>query len=310
MSAIHPNSHKITIFRAGSFLSRAQSKETNDYFAQTKESVGSYFESTTSSKVGNGLNFAEEKFLLPSIIDMEPADREFKKKVTEYFADLTTYVPFSTGVQLEIGLEVSNDKDVSADNMPISLNDFVRYRHAKNHPHVAATKELSAGNTLKRFYIFDPENVQAGNNKKNKEKDAAYAIYLKVKEEPASVDVLLTLLGVDPRNYIGKKDAEELKKERLRDIAETKPGEFVSTHEEGELEIRSWIISMVNTKVLNKIGARYMDGETGEALANSLEEMIYYFKDDDKSGEITVLKARRQEAMSKPVPKETRKTQL
>ena len=310
MSAIHPNSHRITIFRAGSFLSRAQSKETNEYFAQTRESVGSYFESTTSAKVGNGLNFKEEELLLPSIVDLQATDREFKKKVTEYFSDLTTNVPFSTGVQLEIGLELSNDKDVSADNMPISLNDYIRYRHARNHPQVAHTKELSQGNSLKRFYIFDPENVQAGNTKKSKEKDAAMAIYLKVKEEPSSVDVMLTLLGVDPRTYIGKKDGEELKKEKLRDLAETQPATFYEIHEAGELEIRSWIVSMVSTKVLNKIGSRYMDTESGEALANSLEEMIYYFKDEDKSGEITVLKARRQEAMSKPVPKETRKTQV
>lgn len=310
MSQLHPNSHRITIFRAGSFLSRAQSKETNEYFAQTKESIGSYFESTSSSKVGNGLNFAEEKFLLPEIIDIEAADREFKKKVSEFYADLTTTVPFLTGITLEIGLEENNDKPVASDNMPISLNDYLRYRHAKNHPQVAHTKELSQGNALKRFYIFDPENVQAGNTKKNKEKDAAYAIYLKVKEEPASVDILLTLLGVDPRNYLGKKEAEDLKKEKLRELAEAKPADFVSTHEEGELEIRSWIISMVNTKVLTKIGNRYMDPETNEVLANSLEEMIYFFKDEDKSGEITVLKARKQEAMSKPMPKEMRKTQV
>lgn len=310
MSQLHPNSHRITIFRTGSFLSRAQSKETNEYFAQTKESVGSYFESTSSSKVGNGLNFEEEKFLLPDAIDTEANDREFKKKVSEFYADLTTHVPFNVGVTLEVGLEKSNDKPVDKDNMPIALNDYLRYRHAKNHPQVAPTKELSQGNSLKRFYIFDPENVQAGNTKKNKEKDAAYAIYLKIKEEPASVDTMLTLLGIDPRNYIGKKEAEDLKKEKLRELAEAKPGDFVTTHEEGELEIRSWIVSMVNTKVLNKIGQRFMDTETNEVLANSLEEMIYFFKDESKSGEITVLKARRQEAMSKPMPKEMRKTQV
>lgn len=310
MSTLHVNSHKITIFRTGSFLSRAQSKETNDYFSQTKESIGSYFESQTSAKVGNGLNFAEEKLLLPEMIDTEATDREFKKKVTDFYADLTTNVPFSTGITLEIGLELSNDKPVSADNMPLELNDYLRYRHAKNHPQVAITKDASAGNSLKRFYIFDPENVQAGNTKKNKEKDAAYAIYLKVKEEPASVDTLLTLLGIDPRNYIGKRDAEELKKEKLRELAEGKPAEFVTTHDEGELEIRSWIISMVNTKVLTKIGNKFLDPETQETLANSMEEMIYFFKDEEKSGEITVLKARRQEAMSKPVPKEMKKTQV
>jgi hypothetical protein len=304
----HPNSKKITIFRTGTFISRAQGKEAQEYFAQSKAPIGSYWESANSQKVGSGLSFKEESLLLPLIIDTPKDDKEFRKKVTEFYNEISTDVPFGTGVTLEVGLEEDNAGQISEKNMPIKLMDYLRYRHAQNHPKVAATKELADGNQLVDYYIFDKDNVQAKNTKKVKERDAAMQIYLEVKNEESQVDQMLTLLGVDPREYATAKDKANLKTEKLRELADADPSKFVEAHSSGDLEIRAWITNMVTVGVLKKIGQKYMDGETNEIIGNSLEETIFFFKDEEKSGEITVLKARMQEGLKKPIVKEGRRT--
>jgi len=297
---MHKNSKIVTIFRAGSFLSRAQGKEIDDFFAMSKKAIGSYWESTSSKRVATGLSFKEEGILLPKLLDVDERDREFRKKVTEFYVDIETQVPHGTGRNLEIGLEESNKDDVSEKNLPINLMDYLRYRHLIGHPHVAKTKEEADGNALVQFYIFDKSEVVKKNSKRADEKDAAIQIYLEIKPDGEKVDMMLTLLGVDPRQFTGR-DAEDLKLEALRKHSETKPDTFISIYNEGDLKNRYWIRTMVNTGVLKTIGTKYLDKETDRLIGNTLEETLYYFNDESNSDVIVSLKSRAQEAMKRPV---------
>ena len=105
---MHQNSKTVTIYRAGSFLSRAQGKEIDDFFATSKRAVGSYWESTNAKRVASGLTFMEEELLMPKILDVHEKDREFRQKVTQFFVELETQIPYESGRTLEIGLEKSN----------------------------------------------------------------------------------------------------------------------------------------------------------------------------------------------------------
>lgn len=312
----HPNSKTITIFRSGSFLSRAQGKDVEHHFESAKVSVGSYYEGQYSQKVASGLTFAEEAILLPSIIDAEPTDRQFRERVKAFFVDIDTKVPFGTGITLEIGLTLDNNAPISLNrekpeksNLPINLMEYIRYRHAMGHPYMAKTKDEADSNPLKQYYIFDKETIISKNSKKNTEKDAAIQIYLTVKQDMDKVDMMLTLLGKDPREFTGK-EKDDLKVEALRDLGETEPAKFIETYKEAELEIRYWIKTMVNVNVLKIMGQKYFDAETNKLIGNSLEETIYFFKDDANSEEVVMLKARMQESVKKPLVQGKRKTVL
>lgn len=305
----HRNSKTVTIFRAGSFLSRAQGKEIEDFFSTSKKSIGSYWESTSSKKVGTGLSFAEEAILLPMVLDVPAEDREFRKKVTQFYVDIDTQVPHNTGRTLEIGLELDNDKPISIDikdmsksNMPINIMDYIRYKHAIGHPFVAKSKEEADGNALIEFYIFDKTEVIKKNTKKSDERDASMQIYLTIKPDPTKVGMMLTLLGIDPREFTGP-TAEDLKIDALRKQSETNPKGFIETYQNTDLETHYWIRTMVNTGVLKVIGNKYFDAETNKLIGNTLEETTFYFKDEENSDMVVSLKARMQEAIKKPVVK-------
>jgi|SRR6186713_86408 len=303
----NPNSRLVTIFRAGSHLSRAQGAEVDDLFMDSKQGIGSYFDSVNSQKVASGLDFKEEALLLPLIIDVPADDREFRKKLTDFYADINTNVPFGKGVTLETGLTESNEKDVSKDNLPIKLIDYLRWRHAQGHPWVAASKEQSSGDQTYQFYMFDPASIQGKNTKKLKEQDAAMQIYLKIKHEPETIDQMLTLLGIEPRAFIGK-NKDDLKVEALREKLMSEPEKFTQIYTQGDLDIKYWIQTMVATGVLKEIGGRFINAETDKLEASNLEEMVWFFKDEANSDKVTVLKARMQEALAQMPALTKRKT--
>lgn len=296
----HANSKTVTIFRAGSFLSRAQGKEIDDFFASSKKSIGSYWESVSSKKLGSGLTFKEESLLLPHLIDVDADDREFRKKVSEFYINMDTQVPHDKGRTLEIGLETSNTKEVSKDNMPLNISDFVRWKHAIGHPFVAKSKEEADGNALIEFYIFDKSEVIKKNTKKADERDAAMQIYLEIKGDKEKVDMMLTLLGKDPREFSGP-EAFESKLAELRKFAESSPETFTTIHNEGDLTARYWIKTMINVGVIKTMGAKHFDAESDKLIGHNLEETLYYFNDEENSDVVVMLKSRAQESMKRPV---------
>lgn len=304
----YPNSKKITIFRAGSFISRAHGPEAQEFFNLGKVSVDSFFEKRDSRKIATGLTANEENLLLPSYVDASPEEREFRKNVATFYMDISTKIPPTTGLILEIGLETSNDSPVSKSNMPYDTMDYIRYKHAIGHPFMANNKEEAESNPTKQYYIFDPTQVQTKNKKRSQDQDAAMQIYLQMKEEPEQVDIMLTLMGIDPREFTGS-NAVDLRVEELRKLAETKFVEFNRIQTEGDIKIRYLIKTMEKVGILKSLGERRIDGETKKIIGNSLEETIAWFQDEDANSDyITMYKAKMQEALRKPFVAGKKKT--
>lgn len=284
------NSRKITIYRSGSFLSVAQGKDVQDFFSASRKSIGSYFESGASRRIGTGLSFDEEALLLPHILDVPAEHTEFRKKLNEFYQDMDTSVPYDTGRTLEIGLINSNTDDVSKSNMPIDIMDYLRYRHAIKHPYVALSKDLADGNSLKDFYIFDKFEVSKKSSKQLEIKDSAIAVYQEIKNDATKVRMALVLLGINP----DKVDTGD-HIETLRNSAEKDPKKFLDVMGDKEFEVTFWIQSMINFKIIKVFGKKYFDAETDKLLGNDLEETIYFFKDDVNSDLVGTMKARLQD---------------
>lgn len=289
------SSKKVTIFRAGSFLSKAQTG-LEDFFSQSSVSIGSYWESVGTKRVGTGLSFEEEAVLLPLILDTPAEDRDFRKSVTKFYVELDTKVPYQTGITLEVGLLQDNSKPLSKDNLPINVMDYLRYRHALKHPQVAKSKDNAEGNGLIQFYIFDKSSVLESNKKNMDILDSALVNYSKVKKDADKVNKLLTLLGTDHRAF--ETDSDRVL--GLRKLVEAKPDEFNTIYTDNELDFKYSIQAMVNTGVLKQIGEKYQDAETKKFVANNKEELLVLMQDEKQSDLVVLLKARLQENLKKP----------
>jgi hypothetical protein len=306
----HPNSKVITIFRAGSYLSRVQGKDIEDYFADSKVSIGSFYESENNPTIATGLSFPEQKLLLPTFVDEEADGRDFRKKVSAYYADLDIKLPFK-GLQLEIGLEVDNNGAVTEKNMPLDISDYIKYRLARKHPHMAPSKESADANPIYQYYIFDKEAVVAKNANKTKELDDAMKLFFKIENDPQQIRQFLSLSGKDPREYPAK-DRDTLLKAALRDIVTQKPARFIELFGQEDIEIRYWITAMIRTKVLTQLGERIQvtNSKPAKLIGKNLEEAIAYFLDEENEDYIAGLKALQQEeekALPSSAPLKTRK---
>lgn len=299
----HVNSKRITIFRSGSFLENAQTG-AQDFMSMSKKSIGSYFSGTLGPAIGTGLEFEEIDVLMPRVIDIPKDDRTFRPAVTEFYKNLATPIPFGTGKELEIGLKLDNGKLVTYQNekgeynLPIHMQDYLRYRHAKRHPLVAPSKSLALGNMLKEFYIFDEAEVNEQNATIGKRRDEALGTYLAIQQDMDKVDAMLTLLDVDIRAYHGV-DAPTLKLQKLYELCTADSDRFMNVHDAKHFEYRFLVQKMLNTEVIRKIGAQLVDKETGAILGHNVEEVIYYLQDVNNSDKTTILKSKTQEAMKK-----------
>lgn len=286
----NPNDKFIILYQASSFLGNAQGEDMRDFFSSSNKSIGSYYESTTSRRIGSGLNFEEEALLLERILDVPVTHPEFRKKLNEFYQDIDTKVPYDTGCKLNIGLLKSNTDKVSESNLPIAIMDYVRYRHAIGHPHVAMSKELADGNPLKHFYVFDKTEVAKKSSKLIESKDEAMALYQEVKNDTKKIKQALVLLGINP-NKMDQTDWVAT----LRTQAESHPVKFCTTLGSKNFETNYWLQSLLDYKIINLYGAKYYDAETDKLLANSEEEMIHFFNDDTNSDLIGTFKARLQD---------------
>jgi len=292
----NPNSRIVTIKRAGSFLSRSQGKEIDDFYNDAIQEVGSYFESSNSKRIASGLTIDEEKFLMPFLLGVDAKDREFFEKRNNYFMTMSTKVPYKDGLSLETGLTDSS-KPLSPDNMPLNISDYVRYRQIIKHPWVGKSEAEAKGNQLLKFYLYDAVKETAGTDTLNEDKDLALAHYLKIKDVPEKVDMMLTLLSIDPRDIVGQtpEHTEKLRKQNLRTLVDKFPTKVVLLSKDKNFENKFTIQSMVNSGVLKVIGTRYIISETDQPIGN-YEETVDFFRDEKNSQTLQLLKAKNQEA--------------
>jgi hypothetical protein len=264
----------------------------------TEIGIGPYFESFSNRLIGSGLSRAEEKLLMPYIINVESDEKEFRSKVYDFFNNLKTKVPYGTGKDLEIGLEKSNEEPLSTENLPIKIEDFIRYRHAKSHPWVASDKIGADGNQLKYFYIYDSEQADKLNNDRIVVQDKAEAIWLKIKGQPSKVNMLLTMLGKDSRDFLGRNE-EQRKQTALGDIVRKNATDFLKVYQEDRFELRYWLKAMIQARVVEPVGTSFVVRETKTKMGSSELEALLYLENKENSDTVDYLKGTTQDIMKK-----------
>jgi hypothetical protein len=296
----HPNSRKITIFRANNFVQNSQKDEAvADFMSQSSKSISPYWQSNSARVIGSGLSIPEQELLMPYLIQVEPGDRTFRDGVFKFFNSLSTKIPFSTGKDFEIGLEVDNEKPVSKDNMPINVEQYVRYRHAKNHPWVAGSKGEAEGNQLKLFYIHDADLQHKEDTDKLVIQDEADEIWLKIKNQSQKVTMLLTSLGFDERDYLGR-NGETRKQNDLREFISKDPSKFLTVYRDDRFETKYWLKAMVKADVVQEVGTSFVIRETKKLLGRSLDETVLFLENPDNADTVSYLKGATQDALKKP----------
>ena len=227
-----------------------------------------------------GLDPVEEKKLMEGILDVSPSHSDWPKHSKEFWANLTVPVGF-TGVELEIGTDEGG--------MPIKIDDFIKYRFALKHPHVALTKDEMDKDFGKRFYIQDlTRDDKVKNNKIQLRKDAD-KMFIKSSENVKNMKRILRLIAsVNPDRL-----TDDQIENQLYEIKDKDPARFLKIAADKNLEIKAEIEEMVTAGVMRKIGNQiiFIDDIIGDTLDNA----VVYLRDKKNSSTLTILRAKLRE---------------
>ena len=222
----------------------------------------------------------EEKEYMNGILDVTPEHVDWPKHSKLFWAELTIPVGF-TGVELEIGKD-TNGK-------PLNIMDYIKYRFALKHPHVALTKEEMDGDFDKRFYIQDlARDDKVKNNMIQLKKDADKE-FIKVSSNPKSMKRILRLMSNTNPDRMTSEQIEN----SLYEIKNTSPKKFVRIARDKNLELKSEIEELVSAGVLRKIGNQVIFID--EVLGDTVEDAVVHLKDKRNSGKLTILRAKLKE---------------
>jgi hypothetical protein len=222
----------------------------------------------------------EEKKYMQGILDVNPDHNDWPKYSKQYWAEMTIPVGF-TGVELEIGMD---DND-----MPLQIVDYIKYRFALKHPHVAMTKAEMDADFNKRFYIQDLSREDKSRNNEIQMKKDADKEFIKLSSSPKDMKRVIRLLSnVNP----DRMTVEQIENS-LYEIKNSNPKKFVRIATDKNLELKAEIEEMVTAGVLRKIGNQiiYID----EVLGENMDNAVVYLKDKKNSGTLTVMRAKLKE---------------
>lgn len=285
------NNSKIIKIKRAKIFSQMANPELEEYYSTCIRSLGSEFVKG-STKPKTGLTHAEQFLLVPHIIDLPSTDVTFRKELEKYFLDLTVKIP-AAGLPLEIGLEGDNDEKVSESNMPINVEEYVKYKWIIASSSVAPSEVDAIGNQIKKYYIVDADAVTKDNIKESEYEDNANTIYLSIKTDDKKVKrVLSNLTGsVSTVNSMSPEDRVLKLKQELKN----NPKQFIKIAEDRDLEVRYILLSMLQAKLLNRVGERILITESGDKIGNDMKEAILWWSDAINSDRVGTLKARYQE---------------
>ena len=206
-----------------------------------------------------GFTTKEEKRYMEGILDVNPEHNDWPKHSKQFWAEMTIPIGF-TGVELEIGMD--------DDENPISIMDYIKYRFALKHPHVAMTKEEMDSNFEKKFYIQDlTRDDKVKNNKIQLRKDADRE-FIKISANEKSMARVLRLMSSANPDRLTQDQIEN----SLYELKNENPKKFIRIVTDKNLELKSEIEEMVSAAVLRRIGNQviFIDETLGDTLDDKL----------------------------------------
>lgn len=285
----------IEIHRKSSFIEESNNDpDVKDYMALSFRAIGSYYKEL-GKVFASGLTREEEDMLMPTVLGgFNPVDDKYKfrEKVQEFFKDINTKIP-PEGMKLEVGLE--QDGPLSEQNPPLRIMDYIKYRHALNHPQVGTNKDEAERYQHKLFYMVDKVAQTQGRSKLRDLEDKAQTEYLKINKDLSKVEMVLTLLGINTRGMsednmlLTLKDQASINPDTSDDMNTERLTRFTAVVNDKELTTKYDIMEMVRYEILERIKTKVLMKESGELIGENLREAVVWMMDKANSKLVNIM---------------------
>lgn len=260
-------------------------------------------ESRTNPTPYTGLSKQDLMVLLPLLTDFDETQNqfsEFNKQKRMFYNRLIAYIPFG-GLKLEIGLTVNDEAEVSNENLPINLMDYIKWKSLfEKDPRIANDKDLGVSHSQFIGYILDKDKTENKEVQFEQMKDDAMIHYLTIKDTLKEVRKYVILME-EVALASDEKDVAILRV-RLKKSIEVNPKKFYNIFTDKNSDYYYTIQQLINYGVLEvRPGGGYYDKESTTRIADSKELMLKYVKDEANKEVMTQLKRRYNEKANAPL---------
>lgn len=251
-------------------------KIPDDLYKESTRKIGGKL--TSSGEVLRGLTLEEEKKWLAGYLSISPDDVNFRKRVQEFWSNITVVVASGPGTELEIGLD---------NGEPLDLMSYVKYRYVMKCPEVGSNEADMRADPTKKYYIEDPveqKEKKYGSMKKEKEAYKAFILLTSDEKQDVKLKHMFRMLTGNNPDVFERMDMEMA----LEKLAKETPDLFLKYHENKNLEMEALIAESVSYEIVHKFGEsyRYFD----QMLGDNMESTVAYLTDKKNSELLTVIK--------------------
>lgn len=275
------------------------------------------------------------KLLMPELLGITYGSPSWESRLSQYFGAMTIYVDntktLETGYsyslndperQTNIDALVKANKSITSDEKladyveseiedykqrilygtPINKLDYLQYRIALEHGHVANTIDDVESSGKIRFYLYTEQE------RKDRVKRDAEARRLTIKAQSdlmKSEDTLLNAIWsysfIEPKGNVDNMDEDELTLE-LETIAKKNPRWVIEAASDKTLELKANIARYVLKGILYQLPASetIADGSDKDVIiGNNLNEVIRFFKNEDNSQKINAYEMKYKNLLNK-----------
>lgn len=221
-----------------------------------------------------GLDSDEAKKLLPDIMGLPADHADFPKREKEFWANMSIRVPFE-GAELNI---TTDDEGI-----PENPLDYISYKWAMKHRHVADSKEQM--DSHKKFYIYDPKKTLLEKSVEIKFRREADKEYIKMTGDISKMRRVLRVLTKSNPERLSELEVEN----SLYESKNLQPKKFLKVVTDKNLDLKAEIEELISTSIIRKIGNQHIYGE--ETVGENITDTIIYFKNKKNSGAVNAMRA-------------------
>ncbi len=264
------------------------------YYMNSQLGQGVRHESGTKTSLHTGLTTPQVNLLLPFVTDIDTVSvnngLEAQRMRKEYYGKLRAYIPFESGLSLEIGLTRSNDEPMGPDNLPINIEHYIKFMALfNNDPVVAKNKEQGKQHRHYKMYIEDGQAIESAEEAlANARMDAMQHFMTINNSVPNMRKFIMIMEGKSiPRSIVNPSTLAM----RLMALINTDPFKFNKAFLDKNSEDEYLLILLTNFKVIDiKVGGIYYDVDSKETLGNNKAQMLSWLKDKNNNNSLVVMK--------------------
>lgn len=258
--------------------------ENKVIYANAIQPIGSYYD---GSGIGCGLDLEEINILMPHILKVQASHPEFLNKVTAFFVDYEVIFNNNETESIELYISLEDDtKELSKSNLPLNIDDYLKYRFLRAHPFVASSIDMAAHFGM-RYVLTDEVTEETAKKLKFELDEKANALFYGLKSDTEKTKQVASLLNI---SIFGKSQTDLL--EAIQKSKTEDKRNFITILEDEDLLLKAMLKSAERNEIIRLVGNTYFLVEEGTELGLGIENTILFLKSKEGKESMTLIKGR------------------